>query len=196
MSPFLVFHDPSGRKRLFEPGDATSRFTIGRRPTCDVALPWDVEVSRLHAELKQLGTDLVVQDEGLSRNGTYVNGERVRGRRRLQPGDTLTVGATRIAVCAPDAASSVNTRDAHDVPAPDLTPAQRRVLDALARPLREQPHALPATNRAIADELGVSVDTVKGTLSALYERYALTALSQNGKRAVLAQRAFSAGGSA
>ena len=190
--PFFVFRDPGGRRQLFEPSAGTSRFTIGRRATCDVALPWDIEVSRLHAELVRLGADMVVQDEGLSHNGTFVNGERVRGRRRIHPGDTITVGATAIEVCGVERSTSVRTRDAHaDAPVPDLTPAQRRVLDALARPMRENRHAAPAPNKRIADELHLSVDTVKGTLSALYERYELTALPQNEKRAALAQRALS-----
>ena len=32
--------------------------------------------------------DWTVVDDGLSRNGTYVNGERIHGRRRLVDGDT------------------------------------------------------------------------------------------------------------
>ena len=190
--PFFVFRDPGGRRQLFEPSAGTSRFTIGRRATCDVALPWDIEVSRLHAELVRLGADMVVQDEGLSHNGTFVNGERVRGRRRIHPGDTITVGATAIEVCGVERSTSVRTRDAHaDAPVPDLTPAQRRVLDALARPMRENRHAAPSPSKRIADELHLSVDTVKGTLSALYERYGLTTVPQNEKRAALAQRALS-----
>ena len=190
--PFFVFRDPGGRRQLFEPSAGTSRFTIGRRATCDVALPWDIEVSRLHAELVRLGADMVVQDEGLSHNGTFVNGERVRGRRRIHPGDTITVGATAIEVCGVERSTSVRTRDAHaDAPVPDLTPAQRRVLDALARPMRENRHAAPAPNKRIADELHLSLDTVKGTLSALYERYGLTSVPQNEKRAALARRAVS-----
>ena len=33
-------------------------------------------------------------DDGLSRNGTFVNGERLSGRRRLTDGDTLRFGGT------------------------------------------------------------------------------------------------------
>ena len=33
----------------------------------------------MHAELTRIGDDWVVCDEGLSHNGTFVNGERVRG---------------------------------------------------------------------------------------------------------------------
>jgi pSer/pThr/pTyr-binding forkhead associated (FHA) protein len=195
---FLVIHDPGGRRQRFELHAGATRFTIGRRTSCDIALPWDAEVSRLHAQLVRLGADLIVQDDGLSHNGTFVNGERVRGRRRLQSGDLLTVGATTLAVGGPEANTSVHTHDANRPPStlPALTPAQQRVLDALARPLHSDAHALPASNRAIADELSLSIDTVKGTLSTLYERYGLGHLSQHHKRATLAQRAFSAARSA
>ena len=49
-----------------------------------MTLGWDTEVSRLHAQVEPVGSDWIVVDDGLSRNGTYVNGERVNGRRRLR----------------------------------------------------------------------------------------------------------------
>src|SRR4051794_41141739 len=92
---FLVFSDPGGGRQLVDLDELPS-VTIGRRPSCDVALPWDGEASRLHPELVRLGEDWVVCDDGLSHNGTFVNGARVRGRRRLRAGDAITVGATTI----------------------------------------------------------------------------------------------------
>ena len=65
---------------------------------------------------------------------------------------------------------------------PYVTPAQRRLLDVLCR------DAVPPSNREIAAELGISLDTVKGTLSVLFERCGLEALPQNAKRAALAAR--------
>ena len=69
-----------------------------------------------------------------------------------------------------------------------LTPAQRRVLAALCRPLDGPGYAAPASNQQIADELFVTVDTVKRTLTALFELFGLEALPQNQKRAALATR--------
>jgi DNA-binding NarL/FixJ family response regulator len=71
-----------------------------------------------------------------------------------------------------------------------VTPAQRRVLAALCRPLTGPGYAAPAANQQIADELVISVDTVKRTLSALFERFGLEQLPQNQKRAALAARAL------
>src|SRR5262245_32194000 len=141
---FLVFSDPDGGRQIVEL--EAERVTIGRRPSCDVALPWDGEVSRLHAELVRLGEDWVLCDDGLSHNGTFVNGERVRGRRRLRSGDALTVGDTVIAVCAPEGRSTVTSARAPDnTPDVELTVAQRRVLAALCRPLTGPGYAAPAS---------------------------------------------------
>jgi len=65
---------------------------------------------------------------------------------------------------------------------PRVTPAQQRLLEAL----RRGDGSAPPSNREIARELGISIDTVKGTLSVLYERFGLEHLPQNAKRAALA----------
>jgi DNA-binding NarL/FixJ family response regulator len=74
-----------------------------------------------------------------------------------------------------------------------LTPAQRRVLIALCRPFRDSTHAMPASNQRIADELTISVDTVKSTLRALFEAFGVEDLPQNEKRQSLAVRALQSG---
>jgi pSer/pThr/pTyr-binding forkhead associated (FHA) protein len=189
VTPFLLYRDPDGRRELFELSG--ERVTIGRRASCDVALPWDPEVSRLHAELVRLGEDWVVHDEGLSHNGTFVNGERVRGRRRLRAGDVLAVGATTIALHGPDRSTAGPTRAARpESTAVEVTPAQRRLLEALCRPLLASGYAAPASNEAIARELVLSLDTVKGTLTALYERFGLADAPRSEKRAALAVQAL------
>lgn len=189
--PFLLYRDGAGEQVMLELDAARERVSIGRRTTNDVSLPWDGEVSRVHAELTRMGGYWVVCDEGMSRNGTFVNGERVRGRRRLRGGDAISVGDTLIAFCAAPGQSTVPTtaqlgREA----VVSVTPAQRRVLEALCRPLAGGSYTAPASNQQIADELVLSVDTVKGTLSALFERFGLGHLPQNQKRAALAARAL------
>jgi DNA-binding NarL/FixJ family response regulator len=75
----------------------------------------------------------------------------------------------------------------------DLTPAQRRVLVALCRPYKDGAYSAPATNQQIADELVISVDSVKGTLRALFAAFGVDDLPQNAKRAALANAALRAG---
>jgi FHA domain-containing protein len=193
-TPFLLYRDEDNRQVIVDLA-ARDRVTIGRRDSSDVPLAWDAAVSRLHAQLERAGREWVVSDDGLSHNGTYVNGARVESRRRLDDGDVVGVGATLIAyVCSSGSATAAATVTAHG---PLLgvapTPAQRRVLVALCRPFAASTYAAPATNRQIADELFLSVDTVKGTLHELFEAFGLGELPQNQKRAALALRALQLG---
>lgn len=191
--PFLVYRDGAGQQVILELAAERERVTIGRRASSDVSLGWDPEVSRLHAELERIGAEWVVCDEGLSHNGTFVNNERLTGRRRLRGGDILALGKTTIAFCVPSHTSPSVTRTSLHGVAIDVTPAQLRVLQALCRPLAEQRYAAPASNREIADELVVSVETVKSTLGRLFELFGLEALPQNQKRAALAAEALERG---
>ena len=95
--PFVVHVDGDGRQRIVELGRAAGALSIGRGSSSDVALPWDGEVSRVHAILERVGGEWTVVDDGLSR----VGGERVHGRRRLRDGDVIHVGATLLAFVAP-----------------------------------------------------------------------------------------------
>ena len=49
-SASLTFRSPEGAWRVL-PLPASGSVTIGRRDEADISLPWDPEVSRLHAEL-------------------------------------------------------------------------------------------------------------------------------------------------
>jgi pSer/pThr/pTyr-binding forkhead associated (FHA) protein len=93
--PFLTYRNASGGQHIYTLEDtATRKISVGRAPDVDVVLGWDAKVSGLHAELERIGADWAVVDDGLSRNGTFVNGERLQGRRRLEDGDTLRFGDT------------------------------------------------------------------------------------------------------
>jgi pSer/pThr/pTyr-binding forkhead associated (FHA) protein len=190
--PFLLFHDGGGRQVIFElPADA-SAVTVGRRTDSDVSLAWDLEVSRVHAQFEHVGGEWAVADDGLSRNGTYVNGERITARRRLRDGDRVVFGETPIVYRMPATSTSFQSTAAvrvADAGGP-LTPVQRRVLVALCRPLKLSAYAAPATNREIAEEVFLSVDAVKAHLRVLFERFGLEGLPQNQKRARLAAAAL------
>jgi two-component system cell cycle response regulator len=68
--------------------------TIGRGRTSEVSLH-DEGVSRAHARIVADGGEIFVEDLE-SRNGTYVNGDRVFGRSKLRDGDKIQVGRTTI----------------------------------------------------------------------------------------------------
>jgi DNA-binding CsgD family transcriptional regulator len=191
--PYLLFRDGGGVQRIVTAGLGSARLGIGRGPACDVALTWDEEVSRVHAQLERVGDDWILVDDGLSRNGTWLNGERLTGRRRMHHGDVVRVGATEIAFRSPRRAD-VKTVVAQRLPPPQLSQAQRRVLIALCRPYHQGgAFAMPASNRQIADELVLSIDGVKTHVRALFERFGVGDLPQNRKRARLVELAFETG---
>jgi pSer/pThr/pTyr-binding forkhead associated (FHA) protein len=141
-----------------------------------------------------VGEEWTVQDDGLSRNGTFLNDERVNGRRRLNDGDTLRLGGTLLVFRAPTPASSEPTHGPEDVQPVHASPTQLRVLAALCRPYAAGgPFATPATNEEIASELHLSVDAVKGHLRVLFQRFGIGDLPQNQKRARLVQLALDSG---
>ena len=152
-------------------------------------------MSRVHAELERVGPTWALADDGLSRNGSFVNEERVAGRRRLADGDLLGLGDTDLLYRAPGqretATTLVSDRSAR---AAGVTDTQRRVLLALCRPFADAgAFASPATNQEIADQLFLSVGAVKAHLRALFARFGIEDLPQNQKRLRLVELAFDSG---
>jgi hypothetical protein len=191
--PFVVWRTDQGTQRLLLLDQHRWRVTVGRDADADVSLPWDAEVSRSHALLEQIGRGWTVVDDGLSRNGSFVNGARVIGRRRLRDKDRLVFGATPVTY-RETSAGATQTASAIESPAAiPLTPMQRKILIALCRPVHASDSAIPATNRQIAEEVYLTVDAVKAHLRVLFERYGLSQLPQNEKRARLVAAVLDAG---
>ena len=189
---FLVYRDAERRQRILLLD--RERLTIGRGVGADVRLEWDNEISRTHAEIERVGDAWAVTDDGLSTNGTFCNGERLRGRRRLADGDQLRFGRTLVAFRAPALADGATaTALGGDALPITLSDTQRRVLVALCRPLLDSPFATPATNQRIAADVFLGVDAVKVHLRALYRKLGISALPHNQKRARLVELAFQHG---
>lgn len=193
--PFLVYRDGEGRQRIHGLAGDRGRLSVGRSEAADVSLEFDGEVSRVHAELERVGEEWTLADDGLSRNGSFVNGERVVGRRRLRDGDALQFGDTVVLFRTSAEAGADETMAASGDPeVARVTNTQRRVLIALCRPFAGgSEFATPATNRQIADEVSLSVDAVKANLRALFERFDVGDLPQNKKRVRLAELALRTG---
>ncbi len=190
--PFLIVRDAAGLEHVVELDPAHSPVTIGRQAASEIALAWDDQVSRTHADLELIGEVWTLVDDGRSRNGSFVNGDRVHGRRVLRHGDVLGIGRTRLVFMAPAAPADGSTA-AGSRPSLELSPAQRRVLVALCRPFAESRFAAPPSNREIAGALCLSVETVRFHLHALFEAFGLDALPQHRKRVALARRALEDG---
>jgi serine phosphatase RsbU (regulator of sigma subunit)/anti-sigma regulatory factor (Ser/Thr protein kinase) len=67
---------------------------LGRAPDNDLILP-DQFCSSCHALIVAVEGGFVLRDKG-SKNGSFVNGQRVEGERPLRAGDEILVGSTRI----------------------------------------------------------------------------------------------------
>lgn len=67
-----------------------AKFFIGRAEDCQLKIPSDL-VSRHHCVIVVEGEYLAIRDFG-SKNGTFVNGEKVLGEHELKPGDRLMIG--------------------------------------------------------------------------------------------------------
>jgi pSer/pThr/pTyr-binding forkhead associated (FHA) protein len=193
-SPYLVYRDDAGEQQIVALDAAAAGVTIGRTPDCPVALAWDPEVSRVHARLERIGTAWTVIDDGLSRNGTFVNTRRLHGRRRLEDNDVLRCGNTHVAFRDPVPATQATAPADDDPREARISDAQRRVLIALCRPFRDgSPYATAPTNQQIATELYLSPDAVKTHMRTLFERLAVEDLPHNRKRLRLVELAFETG---
>lgn len=192
--PYLVFRDEGARQRIVELA-GRSRLTVGRTEAADLALCWDGEVSRVHAILEQIAGGWTLVDDDLSRNGSYVNHERVRRRRKLNHGDTLRFGNTLVAFRDPcDQQVQETERSAQPAEAPPVSEAQRRILAALCRHYTTgSAFPYPASNQEIADELVVSLDTVKSQLRILFGLFALEDAPRGEKRVRLVEKVLSSG---
>lgn len=191
--PYLSRWDPNARQRCW-PLQAPVA-TIGRAECADVVIDGDLLVSRLHAKLERVGGEWTIVDDGLSRNGTFVNGQRVSGRLRLHDRDEIRVGVSVLTYCAPAELDGLHTLVGEPLASvARLTAAQRAVLAALCRPYRdERRYTVPATNQQIADELCLSLDAVKTHLRILFHKFGVEHLPQNQKRARLAEMAVQFG---
>lgn len=82
---------------VLEEGDEypvdSAPLTVGRAGQNDVAIDGDEFASARHVRFEPRRDGVWVQDLG-STNGTYVNGIRIDGARRLVPGDVVRVGET------------------------------------------------------------------------------------------------------
>jgi FHA domain-containing protein len=142
------------------------RVTVGTLESNDLVVDAD-GVSRVHAVLERFGDTWCVRDLG-SRNGTYVNGDRILGDRTLHAGDEISLGRLRLKFHGP----ARGTETAAIAQAPPLTARERDVLMALCRPLLTgDAFTEPASIKAIAGELVVSEAAVKQHLSRLYDKF-------------------------
>jgi hypothetical protein len=193
--PFLLLRDDQGAQRIIGLDERAGSVTVGRRLEADIALPWDPEVSRLHAELEYKAGEWTLSDDGYSQNGTYVNGLRIYGRRRLMDGDLLRIGQTSIAFCDPGLSGLGVTMAPGELGiAPKFSEQQQRILRALCRPLMGDGDGLkPASDADVAAATGVPEDVVTTELDHLGRAFGLQDMPAADRRAEIALLALRSG---
>ena len=189
---FVYWKDVDARQQILLLDPDAERVTVGRRGDQDIVLDWDKQVSRAHALLEKRGGDWTLIDE-LSQNGTYVNGDRINRRVRLEHKDVMCFGSTRITFQDRARAEEDSTARASEETWAPMSARDRDVLRALCRPLVDDSSAMPASNEEIAEKVALSVDSVKARLRVQYERYGLVELRQGEKRTRLARLLLSNG---
>src|SRR6478672_316371 len=193
MPSHLEIWKPSGRELITLSGQ---RVTVGKASTNLVSLKHDSTVSRLHAVLENLGCAWSIRDVG-SRNGTYLNGEKIAAERVLRSGDELRVGNSRLifweAKQADEASANGGTVSVKTAQLPPrLTRRELEVLVVLCRPLvSDDPFPEPASVRRMALELFVTEAAIKQHLQNLYDKFAIPAEGE--RRVRLANEAIRRG---
>jgi pSer/pThr/pTyr-binding forkhead associated (FHA) protein len=90
-----------------------SRFLIGRGEECHLR-PRSDAISRQHCAILVTGNQVVVRDLG-SKNGSYVNGQRVNGEQVVQAGDQFQVGPLQFEMVIEQSVGGAKRPAAQDV---------------------------------------------------------------------------------
>lgn len=153
-------------------------FVIGREPEpadSAGAFEADEQLSRHHARIWQDGEQLTIEDLG-SRNGTFVNDQRIGGPTRLQSGDRIRVGNIKLRLDADDPARTVMRATPADATvartvlsgAPEVTvarataPAGATAVASPAEPSGAAPPPPPARKRSMPGRFAALTQTHPG----------------------------------
>jgi pSer/pThr/pTyr-binding forkhead associated (FHA) protein len=172
----VTLSDPSGRVVSVPLSPRAAPLSVGRSRRADIALVNDAAVSGAHAELLCIAGVWVIVDDGLSTNGTFVCGERLRGRRRLRDGDRVRLGRSDLIFHQPlPSDPSDHTPELQTARQfARLGPDAREVMAELSRPLRLDRRGLAATDTEIAAAMGVTLAAVTEAVTELCAWFGLT----------------------
>ena len=169
MSAYLEVRRRDGPERVALEG---ARVSVGKDPANDVVIRDDHAVSRVHFVLEAVGPGWTITDVG-SRNGTFLNGERLLGSQLLRRGDELVIGSTSLGFRMAGAAAHISETVTGQAP-PKLTPRETDVLVELCRPVLEGSMLTePSSVKEVAAQLVVSDSAVKKILGRLYDKFDL-----------------------
>jgi pSer/pThr/pTyr-binding forkhead associated (FHA) protein len=113
--PVLIIHEGERAGQRWTVQGET--LIIGRGTDCDLVLP-ERQVSREHVKIKLIGDTYYVEDLD-SKNGTWVNGQQLKGERTLKDGDEIQIAlAVKIAFVESEATAPLSAEEmAHSMAA-------------------------------------------------------------------------------
>ena len=183
---FVVYRDGDGRQVIVPL--SSGQLTVGRREDNDIALTWDVQVSRLHAQIEQIKGDWCCR-----RTVSHATD------RSSTPSGSPASGGSPTAIVSASAPPWAGIPGSGWIDAKlDCRRQHRSAVGAAVRNAARRPNRTdagrspnrhlrhPATNQEIAVEVCLSVDAVKAHLRVLFTQFGLGDLPQNQKRAALA----------
>ena len=135
-------------------------------------------------------------DDGWSQNGTWVNGLRLAGRRRLADGDLVKIGRTILGFHAARHAPGPGRRwsRASSAATPRFSEQQQRILRALCQPLFADGDGFnPSSDLEVADVTRIAVDVVTQELDLLTRLFGLEDMPPPERRAEVALLAVRSG---
>jgi hypothetical protein len=129
------------------------QFVIGRTPDCQLSLD-DPLVSRRHALLVVKHDGVFVEDLG-SRNGVFVNGNKIEGQVKLRDDDAIKIGGQEMTVHGvgdhPHSSSPANrTRTVQDMPAYVDPPTTSEFLEENTTVIASRPLFTPRPDRRVS----------------------------------------------
>jgi len=102
----LLIHTPDGKTRALQLD--RERYTLGRSSVNELCYSEDAGLSRQHLVLERTGDSWLVRDLN-SKNGTFVNGERITSAYTLGPDDRVTAGHLALEFAQKVSAAAANT---------------------------------------------------------------------------------------
>ncbi len=188
MTAHLELRSASGTRVVILDRD---RLTIGRGEDTDIPLVDDPKLSRVHAAFERYGNGWSINDLG-SRNGTFVNGQRLWRERILQTGDEVKAGNT-VLVYRTERPVTEPTPTEGGTGVLRVTPREYDILAALCSPLLAgELFTEPASTHEVADALVITEAAVKQHLLHLYDKLGIHDPTER-RRARLANEAFRRG---
>jgi len=167
-------------------------YFIGSDPESTSITLDDPQVSRVHAALDSIGSVWFVRDLG-SRNGTFLNHDRVTGQHRLRHNDCIRIGQVELRYLDGKELLRPSTTPIDD-DCPPLTRMERAVLVELCRPILCHDIIREAAEvNQIAQCLFIGRNAVQAHLTNMYDKFELHKHEGASRRKLLAATAIERG---